>query len=713
MSIKKLFSPKSVAVIGATNKPGAFGYFSAVNVQRSKVRTYFVNPTKDELLGERVYHSLAELPEVPDCVVIATARHIAVQNLREAGAAGVGAAVIYASGFGEEHTPEAQAMEKAVQDIAKEYNMAVLGPNCAGFVNNVDKYSAWGMLGTDFDFETRKTGVAMICQSGGVGIYFMSKEYIDVSYVISCGNANITTIDEYIDYCVDDDSVKVILVYMEGTKDPARLISAFRKAAQKRKPIVILKSGRSEKGAASAASHTGSMAGSARSYEAVFNRFGVVMVDSFEEMVATAQAFSVLHDNLPKVNGFAMINGSGGENTVAADLMEKNGVIAPAFGEEIKQRLAENLPSYGNPMNPLDFTASNSSDETQIAIMNIMSQDPNIGGLLLGSQTNLEEMNARMIKQSEITGRSPYEHQTTALFKYLEQPDHLPVFLVPPYEDRRNLEIRKKVEAAGTAVMSCSELGYKEVHNIGEFVAYNASEHTLDVAIPGRKHDPKNTVAYSELESKDIVRAYGVPVPAQVNVKTKDELTEALTVVPYPVVMKVNSPDILHKSDIGGVQLNIRTIEEAEKAYDTIMANCKEHKPDAYIEGILVQEMAPAGTEIIVGISNDATFGPMLLVGIGGVSVEVYKDTALSPCPVNHKEAKKMIESLKGYKLLTGFRGSKACDIDALADLMVTVSHFAAEKKDELKELDLNPVFVYGEGEGVKAVDAVVVNYKE
>lgn len=712
MVIKKLLSPKSVAVIGASNRPGSFGYFSSVNVQRSYVRSYFVNPNKTELLGEKVYPTVKDLPEVPDCVVIVTPRQIAVQNLKEAGEIGIGAAVIYASGFGEEHTPEAQALEKAIMEIAKQYDMAVLGPNCSGYLNNIDKVSAWGMMGTDFDFETRKTGVAMICQSGGVGIYFMSKEYIDISYVISCGNGNVTSIDEYIDYCVDDDNVKVILVYMEGIKKPDVLVEALKKAIQKKKPIVVLKSGRSKKGAASAASHTGSMAGSARAYEAVFERYGVILVDSFEEMVATAQALSVLHDKLPAVNGFAMLNGSGGENTVAADLMEKNGVNVPEFSELTKNKIASHLPSYGNPMNPLDFTASNADDETQISILNIMSEDPFIGGILIGSQANLEEMNERMIKQAEITGRDPYELQTTALLKYLRQENSLPVFLVPPYEDRRNLKIRKKMEEAGAAMMSCSELGFKEVANIGRFSAYDSKAHTLEVAIPDENHISDITIARSEIESKNIVRTYGIAVPKQMNCERESDLENIMKNLSYPVVMKVNSPDILHKSDIGGVKLHINNLDEAKTAFDDILSNCKAKKPEAEIKGILVEEMAQAGTEMIVGVSNDSTFGPMILVGIGGVSVEVYKDTALSPCPINHIEAVNMITSLKGYRLLSGFRGTAACDIDALADLMVKVSNFALECKDSLKELDLNPVIVYENGKGAIAVDAVVVEYK-
>jgi acyl-CoA synthetase (NDP forming) len=331
---------------------------------------------------------------------------------------------------------------------------------------------------------------------------------------------------------------------------------------------------------------------------------------------------------------------------------------------------------------------------------------------MMGSNCNLEEMNSFM-RQLAARGKDPYAKQCDPPMRYRKEvANALPIFFCPPYEDRRNLEWRKKVEACGIAVMSCSELGFKSVKNIGDFGEYDPTVHTLDAAVPTCAHGDK-TISHSELASKEILKEYGIAVPKQVLVESEGGLASAVKSVGFPLVMKISSPDILHKSDGGGVKLNITNAGEAADAYSEILRSCASACPDAKIEGVLVQEMAKKGLEMIVGIVNDEVFGPMLLVGFGGVSVEIYKDTALSPCPVNAYEAQSMLSSLKAYRLLTGFRGQPACDTDALIDTMVKVSEFAAERRNSLKEMDINPVILYEKGHGVTAADAVIVEYKQ
>lgn len=709
MALEHLLKPASVAVVGATDRPHTFGNYGAKSVMKSKdVRGYLVNPNRAEVLGIATYPSLTDLPEVVDCVVIATPREIALESFRQAAELGVKAAVVYASGFGEENTPEAQALEAEICEIARIHDVTLLGPNCSGLINNFDKINMWGMLGGAFDMETRGTGIALIAQSGAVCIYVLSMPHIDLTFAISTGNGNLTTIDEMIEYCVDHSAVNVVAVYMEGIKKPLVFEQALKKAALKKKPVVILKAGKSAGGAKSAASHTGNLAGSAKAFEAAFERFGVVQVDNLEELFATAQALNVLSRKMPKKNAFAMINSSGGETTIAADMAERIGINMPDYTEETREQMRQYLPSYGNPMNPLDCTFSNAYNA--VNLMGIMGRDPSFGALLLGGQASLEAVGPRSIAQSENSGKDFHEHQATPLLNYAATEGSLPMMIIPPFEDRRHLEWRQKVEKQGIAMLSCSELGFKELRNIGAFVDYSTDGRTLSLSIP-RASPGEKTRTLSELESKELIREEGVPVTRHINVTSEEQLTQALDDLRSPYVLKVNSPDILHKSDIGGVRLNIKDSEAALSAYHEIQENCRLHMPNARIDGILVQEMAPNGTEIIIGINNDPILGPMLLVGLGGVSVELYKDTVISPCPVNRQEALDMLCKLKAYPLLAGYRGSRPLDTAALADVMVKVSEYAARERNSLKEMDLNPVIVYEQGEGLRAVDAVIVQY--
>ena len=290
--------------------------------------------------------------------------------------------------------------------------------------------------------------------------------------------------------------------------------------------------------------------------------------------------------------------------------------------------------------------------------------------------------------------------------------NRFPIVLVPSFDVVRSEELRRELEACGVALLGPGRTGYSAIRHLFDYCNYKPEDHTLRIAAPDRTAARKTKEALSEEDSKKEMQGCGVPVPAQVSVTDKTGLAEAFGVLNGPLALKINSPDISHKTEAGGVKLNISTEAEAAEAFDSIMESCRNYDPAARLSGILVQEMALPGTEMIVGVTNDVQFGPILLVGMGGVTTELFKDVSVSPCPVNEKEALEMVSSLKSFRLLTGFRGSDKRDVDALVQLLVKVSEYAVENKDDLAELDLNPVFVYPEGKGVKAVDALVVKYK-
>jgi len=471
----------------------------------------------------------------------------------------------------------------------------------------------------------------------------------------------------------------------------------LKKAAEKKKPVVVLKSGKSVKGAISAASHTGSMAGSAKTYYAVFEKYGVITADSFDQFMCVAQALAVLKGNLPKVQKYAVVSLSGGESTVSADIAEQVGLELSDISEDTKAKMKENLPGFAVPKNPLDATTVLfNNDEGTIGLLKALQEDEEVGAITVGTNIGLDSGGA-----AGSLCRSMAHAKNEGITK--------PLFAVPSFEGDRNLEMRRLMEAGGVPLLSPMETAFPCLKSIGDFGKYDPSKRTLVSCSPA-PHDSDETFALSEFDSKAEIAGYGVPIPAQTIVRDKAELAAVCGSMKYPLALKINSSEILHKTDAGGVKLGIKDLSGAESAYEEILENIARTNPNAKTDGILVQEMAPPGIEIIIGISNDKMFGPMLLVGLGGIFVEIFKDVSLYPAPMNKGEAQMMLEKLKGYKLLSGYRGSEPCDISALADLIVTVSNYAFEHRDEIKEMDLNPVLVYPEG--VCAVDALIVKYK-
>jgi acyl-CoA synthetase (NDP forming) len=556
----------------------------------------------------------------------------------------------------------------------------------------------WG-LGLPEEIGTRGGGVGIAAQSGSIAATMAHTGYVNIAYAISSGNGNVAILEEFAEFLVDDAHVKVVSLYLEGVKDAGIFTRALRKAAQKRKPVVILKAGRSEKGASSAASHTGNLAGSRKAYEGVFKKFGVIVVDDLEQLICMSQMLSILDGHYPEKPTFGAITLSGGENVIYADLADQYGVLLPDILDSTKEEMRHYLPAFATPKNPLDATTALFRNEDKvIGLMKAFEKDPNIGGVLLGGTLGL--------KFSDI-----WKIFCESIVKAKENGCSKPAFLSPPREGAIHVEYRKIVENGGIPLLSSVGTGMKCLNRLAAFVTYSPVKKTLKVATPDSNKKGKDSYALSEFESKKEFEGFGVSVPVQKVAGNVNDLKGILKDMQYPVVLKINSRDILHKSDAGAVKLNVNNQAEAVTAYDEIIANVAKHAPDAKHEGVLVEEMAPKGVETIIGVTNDHQFGPMLLVGLGGVFVEVFQDVVTYPVPLNKEEAFDMIRQLKGFKLLNGYRGEAPCDVDALAEVMVKVSDYAYKYKDEIKELDLNPVFVYPEGKGVCAVDALIVKY--
>ena len=698
MDLTKLLKPKSVAVIGASEKEG-FGGDVCRNIltyMEDRSHVYFIHPKRDQVFGVPCYKSVSDVPGNVDMMVICTSQKTVIPLLREGAAKGCGGAVVFASGYGEVGTDQGRANEKELMDTAKELGIAVMGPNCAGFVNYVDNVQAFAFIS---DKRDRKGSVGVVSQSGQLCLSLMDCPGMRFSYSISAGNGKIVQMEDYMDFLVEDENTRVVSVYIEGVKNADKFAAVLKKAADKRKPVVILKAGRSAKGGAIAASHTGSLSGSDAAFDAVLKKFGAIRVDDLEELMAMSLMLSTLKQ-MPKQATFASMNLSGGETGICADVGSLNGIEYPDFAEETLASLKEQLPSYASPNNPLDMTASLSYDADLYAgALRTVMDDPNIGMVLIGYTLLLDIADPAIHYMYEGIEKVVKEKGDNCK----------PIAMIPFAENTRNPEYQEKLFNIGVPVLPPTVYAFKILRHLADFISYTPDNKSLSLAVGQKKSN--ETYALSEHDSKKELGAYGVPVPKEVIVTSAEEAAEFVKNTEEALVMKVESADILHKSDVGGVKLNIHGPEEAVQAYNEIMDSVSSKRPDAKINGILTVPMLKSGVEMIIGVNNDPQFGPMVMVGMGGVFVEVFRDVALYPAPISKAEALDMLRSLKSFKSLNGYRGGAKCDIDALCDTIVSIADFASANRDTLKELDINPLFVYPEGEGVGVADALVVKF--
>jgi acyl-CoA synthetase (NDP forming) len=700
MSLKTLMAPTSIGIVGVTDRPDSFGMYAASNALRggNTDRIYFIHPRRKSLFGKECFHSLSDLPETVGCVAICTPADSVNGILKEAGELGISTAIVFASGFSEEGTRKGTRLEEELIETAKIYGITMLGPNCTGIYNGRYGTFLWGMPLPE-QMGTRGGKVGIVAQSGAVVGTTLHAGYVNIGCAISSGNGNLVTLEECTEYLIDDEDVSVVSVYVEGIRDAETFTRALAKAAGKRKPVVILKGGRSERGAASVTSHTGSIAGSQRVCESVFRKFGALLVDDFEQFLCASHMLSILDGHYPEKPQFGAITLSGGENVICADLADRYGVELPGLSVETQDRMREYLPGFATPKNPLDATTDLYGNPKKISgLIKAFEQEESVGGVILGAFIGLE---ARPIWKTFCESTAGTRREGCGK----------PVFVVPAREGTRNGELRGILEEAGIPLLSAIQTSMKCLGELSLFLQNKAQKRTLEVLCAQAKR--KSGCILSEFESKNILRSIGVPVPSQKLVTNRTGLTEALKDMRFPLVFKINSPDIPHKSDAGGVKLGVKDETEAASAWDEIILDVSKHVPGARFDGILVQEMALEGIEMIMGVVNDVQFGTMFLVGTGGRFVEVFEDVALYPLPLSPPEASEMLRTLKSYRLLTGYRGMPAYDLDSLIEVMVRVADYGWKHKDRIREIEINPIILYPRGKGVCAVDALVVEYAD
>ena len=700
-SIDKMLNPKSIAVVGATPRMQYGGRFlNAALKAQDRVNVYAVNPRYDEIQGIKSYPSVSDLPEAPDVVGIVVPYNQVLDVLRESHDKGTTAAVVISAGFSERGIDDRRDLQGELSKFAMESGLRICGPNCLGLANIKDDiWASSSSRGSD-----GITGpIGLICQSGasafGPFLTRAVEDGIGFSHIISTGNEADLDFCDFARYLIDDDAVKVIAGFVEGFKDAKKLTEVAKLAAAKAKPIVLIKIGRSDLGARAARSHTAALTGIDDRYDAMFDQYGIIRVQGYDELLEISQLLA--HSPKPVQSGIAVVSHSGGISSLTADMCGQSGLDLPPLTDAAKDGINGILKGFGWAANPSAVTGFANSDSFP-EIMEHMSNQPNIGSLVVASAGADDQATQVIAHRDKIQKQGKgvaflwtgTRGATAGLPKLKEA--NIPIFYVP---DKL---------ALGLSTLQ-KYYAWQETHENLEFAA-SIPINTKQIQILAElKPSDSNISALSEHQSKQLINAWDIPITKETIVSTSAEAVTVANKLGYPIVLKVDSQNILHKTEAGVLKVGLENDAQVSVAYDEIMANALRHTSLEGINGVLVQEMVSGGTEVIVGLSYDEQLGPVLLFGSGGVMVEVYNDVSLSICPIDIRQAREMIKNVKGAKMLEGFRGSPKGDIEALANTLVKVSQLAVNLDGQLSELDINPLIVLPEGQGVKAVDALAL----
>ncbi len=695
-SIDVLFNPRSIAVIGASNTRGKLGNDVMRNLIDSEYegRIYPVNPKAGEILGQKAFRSVTDIPRDVDVAVIVIPARFVLKTVEECGEKGVKALVIITAGF-KESGHEGQEAEKKLVELAEKYKMIIQGPNCLGIINTSAPYNASFSSGTP-----GKGTIAFASQSGALmtGILDWSlMEKIGFSKFVSLGNKAHLDEADFIEAFGRDPDSTFILLYIESVVDGHKFMEACKKVIP-HKPIFIVKSGVSVAGARAASSHTGSLAGSDTAYDVAFKQCGVRRANDMASLFDVASVYDDMH--LPSGNRVAIITNAGGPGIMTTDACEASGLEIAQLSSQTVDYLKENLPPAAAVYNPVDALGTEQPDDYALCIEAGL-RDENVDSVLVLLTPQA------MTKETETAQVIVDAHK-----KYPDKP------LIAVFMGGNSMVYPRIVLTEGQIpVFAFPE---SAVHALAELYKYTLSRDSLkDESIPKFKVDKKkvkkiisdvqkdNRRVLLGSEAHEIAEAYGIPVASIRLATSSEEAKNLANELGYPVVLKIASPDIVHKSDIGGIQIGLKTQEEVESGFLQILENAKTHMPKATIYGVDVQEMAEKGKELIIGCSRDVQFGPLIMFGAGGIFVDYIKDISFKLAPMTRLDASELIMETKMGALLKGVRGEPPSDIAAIEDTILKISQLVTDF-EEVVELDINPAFAYEKGKGVSAVDVKI-----
>jgi len=700
--LRRLLEPTSIAIVGASDRLGP-GRQVMMNLEQLGFRGDIVpiNPKYDRIGSRRCYSSLTEAHAAGyhiDAAAVLLGRDRINQVLEEAGSVGVKGAWAFASGFSEAGA-DGQFLQEELAAVCRRHGMAFCGPNCVGLLSPAQGVAAFS---APISPSLKAGNVSAVAQSGSICLALAnSARGIGFRFLVSSGNEAVIDIADYIDYFLEDDKTEVVLAFIEQLRSPRRFIDVAKKARKLGKPLIALKVGRSEVAQRATIAHTGALAGADDVYDAIFNKYGVIRVGDLDEMMETAEAFSQLRRNLPQGSRIGMLTVSGGEISLIADLAEGLGFQFPEWSAQAREVFANVLPPYADIANPLDAWGSGRVEETYARCVDtavtedvdivVISQDAPSGMAL--SQVDQYKAIADAVAIASIRSGKP-------------------IVAIRHLSGGLDSTLCDGFAAGHVPLLQGSREGLLAVHHL---IQYRSHVMSSEIAV-GRDDQRRGSqwLAHGdgpldEVVSKQVFREYGIPCADEQLCKTSDETAAAAQILGYPVVLKVISPDLLHKTDAGGVALHIEDEAALRRMYETLLDRTHHHVTNKRIQGVLVQRMIEDPVaEALVGVMRDQTFGPVVVFGLGGIHVELFKDRAIGVPPLSLNEARAMIASTKAAQLLAGFRGGKLGDVDALADIIVRIGLIASHWKERIAAIDINPVLILPKGQGVVAVDGLI-----
>jgi acetyltransferase len=704
LDLKNLFHPRSVALIGASTEQNKlsgrpFRFFREYGYAGN---FYPVNPKYPEIAGVPCFAKLSDIPGEVDLAVITLPATAVPEALAECGAKGVKAAAIISSGFAEVGG-EGVRLQDELQRIALENGIAVCGPNCSGFVYFPERVTATFSVGLDSGFPEAGPA-AFISQSGALSSYILgaAKERgLAFRYWITTGNECVLSFTDYLQYVLEDPEVRLVLGYLEDARDGEAFQAAARRALVLDKPLIIMKTGRSEAGAKASISHTGSLAGADEVYQAVFSKNGVLRAENLDELFDLALLAQA--PRRPRRKRVQVVSISGAAGILMADVGNEFGLEFADLSDTTKDELQKIMPAFASIANPMDVTAEAVARPGLLSqAAEVILKDPNVDNLVMffgivpGAHEKLATAMAQVAQGTDklvVMTWFPLPRQD--IWMGLARAG-VPVFPEPARGIRALGKMAQYVEARERVVSLQPAPDIRET-NLGSEI-----EQILDQA----KNQGRN--ALSEVEAKSLLKALGLTVPRGGLARSAAEARSVANSIGGPVALKASSPDLLHKTEAGVIRLGVESPEEVERAFEEIVAKAKKWDPQARLDGVLVEEMIGGDTrEVIVGTRQDLRFGPIVTFGLGGVFVEALRDFAVWPAPLSLDEAREMIRSIRGYRILTAFRGRPAADLEALAQVLCQVGQFACAWRERIAELEINPLFVFPEGSGVVLGDAL------
>lgn len=698
--IEAIMSPRSVAVVGATNRPGSVGLAVFRNILDFGFKgvLYPVNPRAKSVQSVKAYPKLEDIPDEVDLAVIIVPAGIVCSIMKEAGEKGVKGAIVISAGF-REIGGKGVELENCLKEAVEKYGIRLVGPNCLGVINNDEKVR----LNASFAGKMPKAGnMAFISQSGALCtavLDYAEGRGVGFSKFVSFGNkADVNEVD-FLRYLKDDPDTDVILMYLEDITNGREFLETAREITwETHKPMLAIKSGRSAEGALAAASHTGSLAGSDNAYDAIFYQTGIQRVEGIDELFNYAIAFA--KQPVPKGNRVAIVTNAGGPGIMATDAAIRHNLKIANLSEGTKKKLKQVLPPTASIQNPVDVIGDATHERYEAAVRHVL-MDENVDGAIVilapQAMTDIRET-------AEIVPRVAKDIDKPVLCSFMG--------IVDVSEGIRYLEEQGIPNYAfpEAAVRSMSSMVFygnllrlemREVRRV-------AADRDTAAAVIKKKLGNKDSYYMSEKQASELLACYGFPVLKSVLLKDSSEVEEAAEEIVFPVAMKICSPDIIHKFDVGGVRLKIKTKEEARDAFEEIIANVKEFNPSAKIDGVIIERMAKGGVEVILGAVRDAKFGPLCMFGLGGTLVEAMKDVTFRLAPMWEISAEIMIRTIKAYSVLKGVRGSPLCDIASIKDCLLRLSQLVSDHP-EIAELDINPLIVYPEGQGCVVADSRIL----